>query len=172
MAAIAARASVTCREAEKLLDLFVDGELDGRLMRAVALHVTRCGPCEALLQGLERLQDAVAETMTDAVADVDFSRFWSSIVGRVEAVQRSWRGLRGRARELAWRPTIVAAAMAVALAVSAIALWRQLPAGASPVVNNQARIDALTSDASAVSILSEPKTNTTVIWISDAGGKR
>jgi len=163
---------MTCREAEKMLDLFVDGELDGRLMRAVALHVTRCGPCEALLQGIERLQDAVAATMADAVADVDFSGFWSSISGHVDAVQRSWRGLRGRARELAWRPALAAAAMAAALAVSAIAIWRQLPGGAPRLVNNQARIDALTSDAPAVALLSEPKTNTTVIWISDEGAER
>ena len=160
---------MTCREAEKLLDLFVDGELEARLMRAVALHVTRCAPCEALLQQIERLQDALADAMTDAVADVDFSRFWPSIAGRVDTAQRSWRGLRGRVRELAWRPTLVAGAMAAALAVSAIALWRELPAAAPRVVNNQARIDALTSDASSVTLLSESKTNTTVIWVSDEG---
>src|SRR5437763_6452703 len=119
---------MTCREAEKLLDLFIDGELDGRMMRAVALHVTRCGPCEALLQPLERLQDSIAETMADAVADVDFSRFWPSITGRVDGVQRSWRRLGSRARELARSPVLVAAAMAAALVVSAIALWRELPA--------------------------------------------
>ena len=153
---------MTCREAEKLLDLFLDGELEARMMRAVALHVTRCGACEALLQGLERLQDAVA--------DVDFSRFWPTIAGRVDGVQRSWRGLGGRARELARSPALVAAAMATALAVSAIALWRQLPAGApAATVNNQARIDTLTSDAAAVALLSEAKTNTTVIWIADEG---
>ena len=39
-------------------------------------------------------------------------------------------------------------------------------------VNNQARIDALTSDAAAVTLLSEPKTNTTVIWVSDEGPER
>ncbi|TMA74928.1 MAG: zf-HC2 domain-containing protein [Deltaproteobacteria bacterium] len=163
---------MTCREAEKLLDLFVDGELEARLMRAVALHVTRCAPCEALLQQIERLQDALADAMTDAVADVDFSRLWPSIAGRVDAVQRSWRGLRGRMHELAWRPTLVATAMAAVLAVSAIALWRELPGATPAAVNNQARIDALTSDAAAVTLLSEPKTNTTVIWVSDEGPER
>ena len=44
--------AMTCREVEKLLDLFLDGELEARAMRAVALHVTRCAACEALLQRL------------------------------------------------------------------------------------------------------------------------
>jgi anti-sigma factor RsiW len=162
---------MTCREAEKLLDLFLDGEIEARTMRAVALHVTRCTPCESLLQGLERLQDLVAETMADAVGDVDFSRLWPTIAGKVDAVQRSWRGIGGRVRMLARSPLVVAAAMAAALTVSALALWRELPATV-PAVNNQARIDALTSDALAVALLSEPVTNTTVIWIFDEDGQR
>jgi anti-sigma factor RsiW len=170
----AARASMTCRETEKLLDLFLDGELEARTMRTVALHVTRCAPCEALLQGLERVQDLVAETMVDAVAEVDFSRFWPSIATRVDGVQRTWRGVGGTVRALARRPLVIAAGMAAALVVSAIALWREMPVSMPPaaVVDNQARIDTLTSDAAAVTVLSEPERNTTVIWISDEQGAR
>ncbi|MBI3768595.1 MAG: zf-HC2 domain-containing protein [Deltaproteobacteria bacterium] len=172
--AIAARAGMTCREVEKLLDLFLDGELEARTMRTVALHVTRCEPCEALLQGLERLQDVVGDTIGDAVAEVDFARFWPSIAAEVDGVQRSWRGLGGRVRALARTPLVIAAAMAAALVVSAIALWREMPAIPPPptVVNNQVRIDTLTSDAPAVALLSESATNTTVIWISEEGRGR
>src|ERR1043165_7705648 len=102
---------MTCREAEKLLDLFLDGELEARAMRAVALHVTRCEPCEALLRGLERLQDVVADTISEAVADVDFTRFWPSIAGRAETVQRSWQGIGARARALVRSPAVIAAGM-------------------------------------------------------------
>src|SRR6185369_3487917 len=127
---------MTCREAEKLLDLFLDGELEARAMRAVALHVTRCEPCEKLLRGLERLQDMVAESVSEAVADVDFSRFWPGIAGRVDAVQRSWRGLGARARELPRSPVVIAAGMAAALAISAIALWREVPWNPTAPPNN------------------------------------
>lgn len=161
---------MTCREVEKLLDLFLDGELEGRTMRAIALHVTRCPPCEALLQGLERLQDFVAAAMSDAVADVDFSRFWPSIADRVDVVQRSWRGVGGRLRELARRPIAVAAVAAVAVVLGGVAVWRLLPV-TPPTVNNQARIDTLTSDAPTVALLSEPATNTTVIWIPEEAGR-
>src|SRR4051812_38599517 len=136
--------SMTCREAEKLLDLFLDGELEARAMRAVALHVTRCAPCEALLRGLERLQELVVDSVSEVVADVDFSQFWPSIAARAESVQRSWHGLGVRVRGLARNPVVIAAGMAAALAVSAIALWREVPwtATQSPP-NNQARIDAI-----------------------------
>jgi anti-sigma factor RsiW len=164
---------MTCREVEKLLDLFLDGELEARTMRAVALHVTRCEPCEAQLRGLEQLQDVVGETIAEAVAEVDFAPFWPSIAAEADGVQRSWRGLGGRVRALARAPLVIAAAMAAALLVSAIALWRAMPAIAPPtVVDNQVRIDTLTSDAPAVALLSESATNTTVIWISEEGGGR
>jgi anti-sigma factor RsiW len=162
---------MTCREVQKLLDLFVDGELEARTMRAVALHVTRCPVCEALLRGLERLQELVSDAISDAVADVDFSRFWPTIAARAETVQRSWRGLGGRLRAVTRRPTLVAAGMAAALAVSAFALWRSIPAMTERRLhaNNQVHIYSLTSDSPSVALLSEPSTNTTVIWVSDEG---
>ena len=159
---------MTCRDIEKMLDLFLDGELEARSMRAVALHVTRCVPCERLLQHLERLQDLVVESVNEAVADVDFSPFWSSIAARADAAQRSFGGVGERLRAEVRRPAVIALAMAAALLVSVMALWQ---AGTSPsvptVTNNQARIDSLTSDARSVALFSEPGSNTTVIWIDE-----
>jgi anti-sigma factor RsiW len=156
---------MTCREAEKLLDLFLDGELEARVMRAVALHVTRCEPCEALLRGLERLQDVVADSVSEAVADVDFTRFWPSMAERVETAQRSWQGVGARARALARSPVVIAAGMVAALAVSALALWREVPWTGTRTPNNQARIDSLSGDAPSIAVISEPVSNTTVIWL-------
>lgn len=160
---------MTCRDVEKLLDLFLDGELEARSMRGVALHVTRCVSCERLLQQAERLQDVVAESVTDAVADVDFSRFWPDIAARAGAAQRAFGGLGERLRAAMKSPAVIAAAMAAALAVSVLGLWQ---AGTSPAAstgtNNQARIDSLTADAPSVTLLSEPAGNTTVIWIDEA----
>jgi len=159
-----------CRDIENMLDRFLDGELEARSMRAVALHVTRCPACERLLQELERLQDMVVEGVNEAVARVDFTRFWSDIAGQAEVVQRSFGGVRERLRAAAARPAVIAAMMAVALLVSALEIWRvgtSLSAVAPAPANNQARIDSLVSDAPSVALLSEPVSNTTVIWVDE-----
>jgi anti-sigma factor RsiW len=162
-----------CRDIEKMLDRFLDGELEARSMRAVALHVTRCPACERLLQELERLQEMVVEGVNEAVARVDFTRFWPDIAGQAEVVQRSFGGVRERLRAFAARPVVIAVVMAVALLVSALEIWRAgatLSAATSGPPNNQARIDSLVSDAPSVALLSEPVSNTTVIWV-DEGAK-
>jgi len=160
-----------CRDIERMLDLFLDGELEGRSMRAVALHVTRCAACERLLQRAERVQDVVVASVNDAAADVDFSRFWPGIAGEVDVAQRALRSPAKRLRAVARRPAVIGAAMAAALLVSAVGLWRAGMSLSAPLpTNNQARIDSLVSDAPSVALLSEPVTNTTVIWI-DEGTK-
>src|SRR3990172_11934247 len=90
---------MTCREVEKLLDLFLDGELEARAMRNVALHVTRCSPCEQILQRLERLQDAVTDSFAEAVAEVDFSTFWPGVSERTVGLRGGWVGLPARVAE-------------------------------------------------------------------------
>jgi anti-sigma factor RsiW len=166
---------MTCRDTEKLLDLFLDGELEARAMRTVALHVTRCAACEGDLQHRERVQDAVAETFADAVAEVDFSTFWPSVETRIAAPPGPWRG---RARRAAHRlaaagrsPLVATATTAAAVALAALLLWRGLPPPAAPPAarNNQVRIESLASDARSVALFSEPETQTTVIWVVDEG---
>jgi anti-sigma factor RsiW len=160
---------MTCREVQKLLDLFLDGELEGRTMRAVALHVTRCPPCEAILQSFERLQDLVADTFTDVLAEVDFSSFWPRVASRIESVRRPFH-LVPRLGELGARSAI-AAAVAAGLVVATL-FWRGLPGGTARVrANNEVRIDSLRTEASSVALLSEPTSNTTVIWVVDGGGR-
>jgi len=165
---------MTCREVEKLLDLFLDGELEARAMRGVALHVTRCPACEGILQGVERLQDLIAETFSDALAEVDFSRFWSRIAARAQTPRRSvLAALLGRTRELGAGLGLTVAAAAVAGLAIGILLWSGGPrwqAGAR--INNQVRIDTLRSEAPSVAVLSEPASNTTVIWVVDDGETR
>ena len=164
---------MTCREVQKLLDLFLDGELEARTMRGVALHVTRCPACEALLQRFERLQDLIADTFSDVLAEVDFSTFWPHVSSRIQSLRRPLlaapAALLDRLRAPAALTTLAAAA---ALALATL-LWRgaapwQVPAR----VNNQVRIDFLRSDAPSVALLSEPATNTTVIWVVDGEESR
>lgn len=70
---------MNCRQAERLLDTFFDGELDGRLMRDAALHVTKCQSCERELQAKEGVKTLLADTVrTDADA-VDLGSLWTGI---------------------------------------------------------------------------------------------
>jgi len=70
---------VNCREAERLIDTFFDGELDGRSMRDAAMHITRCKRCETELNDREQLQKVLAATIDDEIADVDLSRIWAAV---------------------------------------------------------------------------------------------
>ena len=70
---------MNCREAERLLEPFFDGELDGRLMREAALHITRCQSCERDLQQKERLHDLLSEVIVGEAESSDLASLWSGI---------------------------------------------------------------------------------------------
>ena len=74
---------MNCREAYPLLPLFVDGELDARQMRSVALHSTRCPTCEEELRRVERLQDLVTSHINSLAEDIDVSQIWPGIAPRI-----------------------------------------------------------------------------------------
>jgi hypothetical protein len=160
---------MTCREVERSVDLFLDGELDGRVMRAIALHVTRCAACEKLVHGLERLQDLVADAIEDAVGDVDFSRFWSDVTHRAAAVGvvTPYGAAADERRRRSYPRGVVAGAALAAMLALAFAFWPSSPGLPPPRVDNQAHIASLVSDADSITLLSEPVTRTTVIWVTN-----
>jgi hypothetical protein len=95
---------VNCREAERLIDTFFDGELDGRSMRDAAMHITRCKRCETELNDREQLQKVLVQAIDEEIAGVDMSRIWA-------AVEPTLDGARGhRLPGLEWRSLRLAAA--------------------------------------------------------------
>lgn len=88
---------MNCREAERLIDTFYDGELDGRSMRDAALHITRCKRCETELNERERLQKLVSSAIEDEIADVDLSRIWAAVEPTLGTSARGLPGLRAAA---------------------------------------------------------------------------
>jgi anti-sigma factor RsiW len=167
---------MSCRETRPLLPLFVDGELDARQMRSVALHSTRCEPCETELRQIERLQDLVADHVRSRAEEIDVNLVWAGIVPRIGNGAPPWR-MRLRdwwetagARWLVPAPLYAALAAAVALAAL---WWRPVAMGPAPqlaavsAVDNSAILDSVESDAASVALLSEPETNTMVLWVSD-----
>lgn len=78
---------MNCRETERLLDTFFDGELDGRLMRDAALHITRCPSCEKELQAKETVRVALAGTIQHEVESVDLTSLWAGVEGAIQGEQ-------------------------------------------------------------------------------------
>lgn len=161
-----------CKDFEKRLDLFLDGEIDGRTMRELALHVARCPSCESGLREVERLQDAVAETVRDGVDHIDVAALWHSVEGRLDARPLP---VLARLRER-WgvqpafeMPAMALAAAAAVVLVVAGAIWTRgaLPVAETQVTaSNKADIGRLSSSASSVAVWTEPRNQTTAIWVS------
>ena len=138
---------MNCRDAERLIDTFFDGELDGRLMREAALHVTRCRRCESEIQDRERLHDLLRGSVEQEMAGIDLEAIWKGVEPAIESARParpilSWRlaaastraagflrgarmsreaGSRGGTpsrRQAFWSAGAVAVAASLALAVS------------------------------------------------------
>ncbi len=85
---------MNCREAERLIDTFYDGELDGRSMRDAALHITRCKRCEAELNQRESLQKLISSAVEDEIADIDLGSIWAAVEPTLSPPARSTPSLR------------------------------------------------------------------------------
>jgi len=176
---------MNCREAQPLLQLFVDGELDARQMRGVALHSARCNGCEQDLRFLESCQDAVTEYVTAAVEEVDLGRVWSGIAPRLRHRStplgaRLWEWwAEVDARSMLRVPAYAGAAAALVLAAN---VWQgqgtkngddsfaQKPTRPLPIrFDNSAVVRSIKSEAAEVAMLREPETNTLVLWVNDEG---
>jgi anti-sigma factor RsiW len=168
---------MTCREAITLLPLFFDGELDAHQMRAVALHSARCASCEVELRHMERAQTLVSESVVAAVDDVDFAAFWRGIDDRLGAVRVSWwtRLLdRAGSGDRRWLIQVPAYAAAAAIAAFALLMLTRAPQPSTQPdatqiasTDNAAVIDSLETNVEAVTVLNDPETRTTVLWVSD-----
>lgn len=170
----------TCREARPLLPLFFDGELEARQMRAVALHSTRCPECERELRELEHLQEVLSSHVASLVDGIDTSQIWAGVAPRLAGRAPSWTE-RWRAwweeTHTGWRvggPAFAGLAIAVLLAVGVVQRDGEI---ASPApgpkgprvarIDNSAKLDSMQSSVDSVALVTEPETNTTMLWIMD-----
>lgn len=169
---------MTCRETRPLLPLFFDGELEARQMRAVALHSTRCPDCEIELRRFERLQDAIASSVSALVDDIDLGQIWAGVAPRLASRAPSLsRRLRAwwDEREFGWAmlrgPAFVAAAVAALLAL--VLLQRDAPKTGEEIakkIDNSAVLDSVQSSVDSVALVTDAETNTTLLWIMDEAG--
>jgi len=168
---------MTCREATNLLPLFLDGELDGRQMRAVALHSAHCESCERDLRHLERMQELISDTIASAGDEIDLENFWPSIERRLPNTREPWWP---RLREWwsdsdhKWGIRLPAFAAAALIAALMLLLFARTPPLNTPqtapqlaAVDNATSIESLATDVDSVAVLNDPETRTTVLWVSD-----
>lgn len=166
---------MNCSEARQLLPLFVDGELDGRQMRAVALHSTKCSECEQEIRDIERVQDLFVGCIRARVDEIDLGQIWSAVEPRIGTPALAWGARLRRWRELgesAWLVKAPAYAALAAAVVFALLFWRSTSTvGPNPVqvADNSAIIDTVDSHVDNFAVFSEPESNTMVLWISDEG---
>jgi hypothetical protein len=164
---------MNCRESRPLLPLFLDGELESRQMRAVALHSTRCSQCEDELRGMERLQDAIAAQISAEIEQIDLSRVWSAVAPRLGSVsptwQQRWEEWSDSIRE-GWRNWAPVSAAVAAAGVLAILLWQgngsTTPKGDG---DSSVIVESVRSSVGSLALVSEPKTDTMLMWITDDG---
>ncbi len=109
---------MTCGETARLLDAYVDNELDVRGVLEMEEHLARCPQCAREERGLRELQASVHANLTrhPLPAEVE-TRLRAAI--RAEAPPETSR--RWSARRWAWAAVPAAAAVAVLMAVPRIA---------------------------------------------------
>lgn len=189
-----------CPEVSPLVPRFFDGELEGRQMRVVALHVTRCADCEQELRQLEAVQSLLGAQVAEQVDAIDMSRIWAGVAKRIETPVPSWRERLAAWRESFALPDFSAAwpALAGAVAVMALALgvWVYMGPGSSgpiptgTVANgqpdpssvqsvalmgdedkvNSAMFDSIVGSVRELTV--DPENGTAVVWVSDTGDVR
>jgi anti-sigma factor RsiW len=172
---------MTCREAVTLLPRFFDGELDSRHMRSVALHSTRCAACEAELRQLERIQQALSDTLNATVDTIDFAGFWPAVETRLAPLRiGAWQRVQAWWADGAQRWVLRVPAYAAAAAIGVLALLyatRALQPSAQPdatrvaSLDHPAVIDSLESDSDSVTMISDPDTSTAVLWVEAQDGE-
>jgi hypothetical protein len=104
---------MTCAEAEVRLDDFVDGALGERDFQELELHLAGCPACREQERGLRALLAQAAALPRELSPSRDL---WPAVAGRLAPRRAPW--LSARAPLSGWLPATLAAAAAVALAVT------------------------------------------------------
>ena len=160
---------MTCADVEQLRDAFVDAELPGPMLLAVARHAGSCAACDEALRTVTAVREAVARVMQQEADALDLSGIWPAIEPNVTQVERR-RTWRHRALQMpAW-------AAVGALAAGTLLWWQSAAPPVAPVRvaarPNQAVIERLNAgNTSRVSLRRERKNGTMLIMVNADGGE-
>lgn len=130
---------MNCSEFEKLMDLFIDGELDGAQQSALKAHVAECDECRAKLQAAEQLHEILSHMDDDISVPLPAQAAWRNAV-RAEA-------RRSRMRRIYSACGAVAAVCVLTLGVTAMLHSTAIQPGAGPA---KVEADGISEDAALV----------------------
>jgi anti-sigma factor RsiW len=133
---------MSCKRIQKLVPLYVEGDLPRRKMERVRGHVATCLPCRAQLEGFRASQRWLHAAPTPEVTGADLDQLRRVVWRRIAAeprrsalwvrVERAWASL----RVFAAQPAAAAAAVFVVV-LGSVALSRVGGFGASPGVHGE-----------------------------------
>jgi hypothetical protein len=157
---------MTCRDVSQLLDRFVDAELPGPMLVAIARHAAGCSPCDSAVRALAGLHEAVERAIGAEVDALDLSSVWANVERRIDRIDAGQVWLRRLRSVPAW-------GTAAAIAAGAV-LWLNTTAEpparvASRPRPNQAVIERIDSEAARFELRRERKYGTTLIMVSADG---
>jgi anti-sigma factor RsiW len=153
---------MTCEDASPLLDAFVDAELEGATLIAVARHAAACPSCDTTLRELIALHEALGRHGQSDGESVDLSGLWPALEPELH---------RTDARRM-WRRRLRSAPVWGGLAVAASALFflsgpQSEPARmATRARPNQAVIERIDSEGGRFELRRERKNGTMLIMVS------
>jgi anti-sigma factor RsiW len=153
---------MTCADVAELVDAFVDAELPGPTLLAVARHAGTCPACDSTLREVTSLHETVEHVVKTDADGLDLSGVWPSVAQRIGGIdsRRTW--LR-RARSAPALGFALAAAAAAAFWIVASPVPVHVAARIRP---NNAVIERLASDGARTEIRRERKNGTVAILVS------
>jgi anti-sigma factor RsiW len=95
---------MNCRQIEREIALYVEGDLPGRKQRQVGEHLAACGRCRDLVAGLEASQAMVKSLRGDEADDASLDEIRARVMANLRAEpqpRRSWRWAYAAAAALA-----------------------------------------------------------------------
>lgn len=113
---------MSCEEARKLIDAYIDGELSEAEQRALKDHAQACEMCAQELEAAELLRDTLAHMDDDVQVPLQAQAAWRSAV-RAEAKKKNAKK---------WMRMVYAAA-AVVLLLGSVFAFSDIPARQNPV---------------------------------------
>lgn len=166
-----------CNEISLMLGGFEDAELEPKEMQEVAFHLARCDSCAGLLADYSTVGRRL-RLLTSAPVVSGFS---SAVIARIDRLPRPWFGrverFFGRAADFvgsgfAWDGAIAAVAVLSTILLTPYAeqfASRRLPSTVGePAMaddDSHAVISRLESEIPSMAVWSEPRKDTTVIWL-------
>jgi anti-sigma factor RsiW len=132
-----------CRECQKLLQAYLDGDLDGAPFAEVEHHLERCPDCRSELDRLVKMRDLLRELKEVEVPAGEREAFIEALMARIEAERA-----RGYRRPTNWRPALVASIAVVLILIVIVSIG---PGARPPTIAPGPKLNAL--ENAAVDIL-------------------